>query len=1544
MVSTYEEALALSQEYFGDDDLAPKVFLDKYALRDADGNLLEQTPDQMHRRLAKEFARIENKYPNPMSEEEIFEALDRFKYIVPQGSPMSAIGNNVQLQTVGNCFLPGTKVHTSCGIKNIEDIQIGDLVVTHKNRLRPVAQTHKNLLGNRQIYEFKCYRTPAIKVTENHEFMSISKEQLKWGQKPKFNSIQYLRVGDYIQIPNNEDVGKNVDFNLSSLFDDHFQYYGKKYEVERNNGKIRLVTVCKGGGRKSHKYFIPQVIKADNDFAYFIGLWYGDGCIFGENLHSNISCKRNRRTKLPTKIRGITFTFGAHEFKLISFVTKYLNKLEIPFKLNNNNDIDGTVQIVVHSPILGYSFEKLFGRRFDGKRLNSTMFNWTKDNIISFAQGLIDSDGTVTSKGDVRVVLSNKSLIKQVYHLLRSRNQLVGYSEAKRTARLDFGRNDLFRNASKKTYSDNRINALLSNKTSHQIQIDGNTYVEILSKVCSNETPDFVYTFGVEEDHSYSVEGLLAMNCYVIDSPEDSYGGIFRADQEEAQIMKRRGGVGMDISNIRPKGMRTKNAARTTEGISIFMERFSNTCREVGIAGRRGALLLTIDCHHPEIRTFVNIKRDLAKVTGANISIRWSDEFLKAVENNSDVQLRFPVDPNLSSYQVEEKVNAKEIWDEFVDSAHASGEPGCLYWDTILKQSPADIYSEEGFKTRSANPCIVGDTLVAVADGRNAVKIKDLVDEGKEVPVYSTNPTTGKVEIKKGYNFIKTGERKEVWRLELDDGSELIATPDHRILTKSLEYVELKDLKPGTSLAPFNSFNSNGYRQISHSGKKMMGGARRNRRQYRLIHEFYSGDKTDAKNFAIHHKDFNSLNDSYANLMIMSHDEHRKLHAEKMMGKRNPYHRMTNEWKLKFASHPGETNGRYSGHTNEELIEHGRKVLKENGQFTIGLWQSYAKKHGLPQHVANKFRFGKFSNFKSQVIENHKVVSVEFYGYEDVYDCTVEDNHNFCIITSSNDTDFVNTSGVTIHNCGEITMNADSCRLLLLNAFSFVRNPFQKSAKFEYAKFRKYVIMAQRLMDDLVDIEIEKIDKIIDKVQNDPEEDEVKRIEINLWKKFRKNCERGRRTGLGLTGIGDTLAALGIRFGSDESIKKVERIYKTLCLSAYESSYILGGERGAFPIFNHEKEIGHPFIEQIWKANPKLKALSKKNGRRNIALTTTAPCGSVSILTQTTSGIEPVFLTHYKRRKKINPSDENARVDFKDQMGDSWQEFDVYHHGIKKWMEVTGETDISKSPYAGAAANEIDWVGGVKLQAAAQKWICHAISRTTNLPNNVDKQVVNDVYLEGWKSGCKGVTVYRDGCRSGVLVSDTEEKEEADLSGRPAQIVHTQAPKRPEELPCEIYHATVNKMRWTILVGMLEDQPYEIFTGYSEDLEIPNKCRFGKIVKVKPGHYNLHVDIGGEEFVIKNMANKFVNPDSAWATRIVSAALRHGTPVDFLVEQLQKEGGMGDINKVIARLLKKFIKDGQKVRSSHSCPACESNDLAYMEGCITCQSCGWSRC
>lgn len=660
-----------------------------------------------------------------------------------------------------------------------------------------------------------------------------------------------------------------------------------------------------------------------------------------------------------------------------------------------------------------------------------------------------------------------------------------------------------------------------------------------------------------------------------------------------------------------------------------------------------GALMQSISVHHPEIRTFIHIKKDKTKVTGANISIRISDEFMQAVKHGTEYEQRWPVDSK--SPTIKQMVDARTIWNEIVEAATECAEPGLMFWDTIIRNSPADSYFTKGFTTESSNPC-----------------------------------------------------------------SELPLSKD------------------------------------------------------------------------------------------------------------------------------------------------------------------------------------------------------------------------------------------------------DACRLLIANVMAFVEFPFTKKAQFNWKEFERVSMIGQRLMDDIVDLEMEAIDKIISKVLSDPEDQETKRTELRLWTNIKQKCFEGRRTGLGLTAVGDMIASLGMTYGSDDSIRFVEAVYRTLCLASYQSSIQLAKERGPFPIFDYETEKDNEFLKRIWAAKPSLYEDYRKYGRRNIANLTTAPAGSVSILTQlipgkhqTTSGIECVYLPVYTRRKKINPNDKEARVDFVDDLGDKWQEFKVYHPGFSLWKEITGkqDSDIEQSPYHKATAMDLEWVKGVELQAAAQKWIDHAISRTQNLPSGTKADVVSEVYMKAWESGCKGFTVYVDGSRSGVLVSSNEPSTQKTMS-----FEEHHAPKRPKELECDVYHSTVQGEKWTIFVGKMEDKPYEIMGGLSKYVNIPKRVKTGKVVKhngeINPAKYNFHFDYDkgdDDEIVLKDIGNIFENPIHTAFTRTLSLSLRHGVPVQYVCEQLlkgaEKESDLFSFAKVMSRVLKNYIKDG-KINTSKKCPQCSGTDFAYQEGCLRClnPTCGYSKC
>ena len=752
--------------------------------------------------------------------------------------------------------------------------------------------------------------------------------------------------------------------------------------------------------------------------------------------------------------------------------------------------------------------------------------------------------------------------------------------------------------------------------------------------------------------NNYQVASLS--NCFVIgiDGAADSYGAIIKIDEEQVQLMKRRGGVGHDLSHIRPKGSPVKNSALTSTGIVPFMERYSNSTREVAQDGRRGALMLSVSIKHPDSEAFIDAKMTQGKVTGANISVKLDDEFMEAAVANTDYLQQYPVYSEKPTYKKE--INARALWEKIVHNAWKSAEPGVLFWDTILRESIPDCYADLGFRTVSTNPC-------------------------GEIPL-----------------------------------------------------------------------------------------------------------------------------------------------------------------------------------------------------------------------------------------------------------CTY-----------------------------------DSCRLLAINLYSYVKNPFTPKAEFDFELFKKHVALAQRIMDDIIDLELEKIDKILKKIEGDPENIDVKRTEKELWQKIARKSAMGRRTGVGITAEGDMLASMGLRYGTQEATDFSVNVHKTLALSAYGSSVLMAKERGAFEIFDAKREENNPFIKRLAEADPLLYENMKKYGRRNIACLTIAPTGTTSLMTQTTSGIEPVYLPVHTRRRKVNPNDGDVHIDFVDENGDAFEEYLVYHPKFKLWMKLNGydmnkkysteELDevIKKSPYYKATSADVDWLMKVRMQGAIQKWVDHSISVTINLPNDVDEELINKLYVEAWRSGCKGCTVYRDGSRSGVLVAvkDSKKAEKDELPPcRPPQVTEV----RPRVLDCDVIRFQNNKEKWVAFVGLLDGHPYEIFTGLQDDDEgilLPKSVVNGRIVKNidEDGlkHYDFQFENKrGYKTTIEGLSEKF-NKEYWNYAKLISGVLRWRMPIEGvikLVDSLQLDSeNINTWKNGVVRALKKYVSDGTAAKGK-KCPNCGSETLIYQEGCLICTTCGASKC
>ena len=997
-------------------------------------------------------------------------------------------------------------------------------------------------------------------------------------------------------------------------------------------------------------------------------------------------------------------------------------------------------------------------------------------------------------------------------------------------------------------------------------------------------------------------------NCWVEESPLDSYASILRTDANLAFYYKRRGGVGIDLSNLRPKGTATNNTAKTTTGVVSFMPRFSNTTREVAMDGRRGALMLSIDINHPDSMDFIKSKRDGTSVTGANISIKLNNEFMKAVENDEDYILRFPCDANIedliypdktinydelykcSSIKKRDivytkKIKAKGYWDEIVKSARNYAEPGLMYWDNILDNDPAGVY--EQYKPITSNPCFHPDTLIETEKGR--LKIKDITSP---IRVYSMD-SKGKLVMSNATDSFISKKNAKTLKINLRSGASLQVTPNHKLYVRDVGWVEAKDLVVGNML---------GHLCRSRRGAKYAGvhltTSPNGREDQIMEHKLVYGQHNIGDN--IHHIDGNTYNNSIDNLELMSHSDHSRFTA---INDNPQTHQVSG------------TDGRFISDPNSKK---GKKTVID-----------------LPEEL------------KTNVLNRGyaSIISIEEGETTDVYDIQVEKTH--CLIANN----------IVAHNCGEQFLNAnDSCRLMALNLYSFVDKPFTDKAKIDYEKLYEVSYEHAKLGDNLIDLELQYIQKILDKIKSDPEPYSIKEAEYNLWETSYKNTKAGRRIGLGITALADMLAAINVQYGSEESLEVIEKVMSTKMEAELDCTIDLAILRGTFEGYNKDLEFSiakdfdnesvlegnNNFYDFIASNFPKQVERMYKYGRRNISWSTIAPTGSVSLLTQTTSGCEPLFAPYHIRRKKINPSEVGVKVDFVDEMGDKWQEFPVLHEKFKIWLKVVCEVDYSEinglskelldihfknSPWYGATANDIPWEKRNEVQSTLQKHTTNAISSTINLPKTTSEQEVSDIYLDGWKRGLKGQTVYVDGSRSGVLVSNKKSKETA--------FEYRDAPKRPKVLKADGHTTVVKGKKFNVIIGLMDGKPYETFM-----IPFVKELTNGELVKTQRGVYTYKED---ERGVLIDKITNHMSDEQEAMTRILSMSLRHGADIKFAVEQLRKvDGDMFSFTKGIARVLSKYIVNG--VESTLSCDSCGSERVIFEEGCSKCLDCGHSAC
>lgn len=1562
-----QEVKEKTLEYFKGDTLACSVWMGKYALKNKEGQFLELTPDDMHKRLAKEFARIEANYPNPLLEEDIYNLFKGFKYIIPQGSPMFGIGNEHSLSSLSNCYVVGTNndsdsygsimrtdeeiaqiykrrggcglsldhyrptgslangdilkqdagstlymerfsnttrevaqclhedtlILTKKGLKKIKDVFVGDFVWTKRGWIK----VEKVLKNKKSLVEVKTKFGKSIKCSKDHVFHSIDGENKISDLGKNITSI----VGE----------GWEGEDTILSIFD---------YEKSDYNNSNRL----------NENVILPQTI--DKNLSYFLGYFYANGCVEDKNISISIPCN----------IKGL-------EEKLLTIIKDSFNI--VPSVVDNKT----WKTITIHSKLIRHHLEMngLLKNKADKLILPEYLKTSKKSVLFSFISGYFDADGTIIkTKKTYRFSSVSKNILNDFQIMLMSFGVVSRMSFEDRSHIENW--NDIY----SLSITSNKSQKIFFNLLKESKKIENIGY-------CFDKNSDNVRTVYKAKDFNSSASKhkyLIDDNQFVSYSTTERLkkdlnikNNDFILIQDYIESIKEIDGV-YDVYDL----------CLSSEHLFFANGLYAHN------SGRRGALMETMSIKHPDAETFIDKKLQLGKVTGANISVKLTDEFMNAVKNDLDFIQTFPINLIYDSIKIDiedfnynelnsvfckgkegyiKKIKARELWNKIIKNAHQSAEPGLLFWDNILKESPAGVYGE-GWKEISTNPCFTGDTIIAVADGRNGVAIKDLAEFGKEFIVYSgrLNKSTGnndggwKPEIKKAKAF-KTGT-KNIVKIELSDGSCFRCTPDHRLALPCGDYIEAKD-SLGLRLEKFYSFsNKNNEKSYRHINSKTNGYSK----QYRLLWEYYNG-KYDGKLFNIDHKDDDSKNDSIDNLQLLSLKEHKE--KTKRFGKDNPIHKITGSEYLKMYTKRSsiQANGiKYDW--NQEEIDN--KVLEFDLKYRSELDRLRPK------------------DINVDLSEDVFVESIIEEGFEDVYDLTVEDNHNFYIVTKADDDKFLNSSGVLVHNCSELPLcEYDSCRLIAINLYSYVDNPFTPQAKFNFKKFKDHVNKAQRLMDDLIDLEIEKLNKIISKIENDPESEDIKSVELNLWRKIKQKAIEGRRTGLGITAEGDMLAALNLTYGTKEAIDFSEEVHKVLAVESYKSSIDMAKERGSFPIWDYNKElrinpfinriIDHIFIEEDYVYRDYM-----KHGRRNIANLTIAPTGSVSILSQTTSGLEPVFQIYYKRRKK---TEDKSKAIFIDEVGDMWEEYPVFHHKFIKWFIVNLENIVmpvpiigvhcfksacswlsklsnnsidfllKQSPYYKATSADVDYMGKVEMQGKIQKWIDHSISVTVNVPENTTIETVNDIYLKAHEVGCKGITIYREGSRSGVLISDSKKE-----TKESEQVIYNDAIKRPERLICDILNITRGKQPYTIIVGKLNDKPYEIFVLEKlSNTDFDDSIKEGTITKVKSKTYQLDGKTKEERFFRINNIVDHMSSDEQKDTRKYSLMLRHGIKPKYIIEQIEEYATITSFDKVIAKVLSNYL-NGEKVKGEKTCPTCNSTNIKNETGCLTCQDCGWSKC
>jgi ribonucleoside-diphosphate reductase alpha chain len=1220
-----EEVIECSTEYFNGDKLSAEVFANKYALKNKENKFLEKSPDDMHKRIAKEFARVESKYPNSLSEDTIYNLLKDFKYVIPQGSPMFGIGNKDQTISLGNCFVIDcvdsyggicraderlaqiSKRRGGVGI-DISPIRPAGLRTNNSSLTTDGISNFMERFSNtiREVGQCVCKGEQVITQDGIVNIEDVKSNDLVWTKNGWIRNIKTFSNG----IKPIFEITTKAGYKLKTSEDHIYQTVNEFGELQETRLKDICtndrIVLCLGPDDIDIEYIelqdpkhynvnnkpsnckLPKVL--DEKLAYVLGYSYGDGYV-GHNSHGNVSLQLACSNDHP-EIKNI---LENNVSELFDYTIKYSNGDGNLENLSVHNKT--IVEFLEHNKLL---------KQKCGKMVFPELILRSNNNVKSaFIAGYFDADGYASgAKKGYSIASVDIDFIQKTQLTLSS----IGITSKLHKEIRESNWKDLYTLCVVGKTSQERFIECISKfsvKTKNSMFVSKRDcwLTPFTSKTSNVKSGKYGYCPSDNFMSMYVVKRLLNESNYDINNKliQDFVVDIKQTGVQETY----------DLS---------------LESHNLFW------CNGFYVhnSGRRGALMQSISVHHPEVETFIDIKKNKTKVTGANISVRISNEFMEAVLNDSEYEQRWPVDsktPKLSR-----KVNAKEIWDKLVQANYDSAEPGILFWDTIIENSPADCYEDNGFKTLSTNPC-------------------------GELP--------------------------------------------------------------------------------------------------------------------------------------------------------------------------------------------------------------------LP--------------------------------------------------------------------------NADSCRLLLQNLKHFIINPFKDDAYFDFELFKQTTRQSQRLMDDLIDLELECLDEIIKKIESDPEDDNIKENELSLWKEIKEKCKLGRRTGLGITALGDAIARMGYTYGDKNSLKLTEEIYKTLRDEAYRTSVELAKERGAFPIFDANKEKNNKYLKKLPKD---IISEMKIHGRRNISILTTAPAGSVSVLARTTSGFEPVFKAKYVRKRKLM-SGEDDIPDFIDAVGDKWKEYEVYHVGVNDFVEITGKP-AEESPYFKSEAGIIEYNKRVDMQSIATNYVDHSISSTVNLPKNVDINVINDLYIQAYKGGCKGLTIYRDGCRDGILT----DSKSSDINKRPDSIIISESPSRPEIVPCEIHRSTVGGGAWLFFVGIMNGRPYEVFGGDSSEFVIPKKYKSGWIKKngKVDGVTQYHLILGSlddehEQLVFKGITKHFNNYEYGAFTRLNSLSIRHGVPIKYICEQITKKGVEGDLfsfQRALSRVLKKYIVEGES--AGVECPDCGSSDVIYKGGCPTCTVCGHSKC